>query len=169
MPGRQKQTEEATEVVPVQDVVGTLVQRTGDVLGRWLQSEAENTETDPEAVYTAIISEIMAAGTKEDLFELPEPSNLEDHTDKVLEFHGFKMLDSDYDQGAPVYFVIGAVDLQTNKKVVITCGEQAIMAQLFRAQQLDLFPIRLVPKKASRPNKWGRHPMRLHLRGDTNG
>lgn len=163
MPGKPKVTEESTEVVPVQDVVGTLVKRTGDVLGRWLVSEAENTETDPEAVYTAIINEIMAAGSQDELFNLPEPSKLEDHADRPLEFLGFKMLDSDYDQGAPVYFVIGAIDLQTAKKVIITCGEQAIMAQLFRAQQLELFPVRLIPRQSTRPNRFGRHPMRLHL------
>lgn len=165
MTAKKTEVKTDTEIVPVQDVVGTLVKRTGDVLGRWLTTEAENTDTDPEAVYNAIISEIMAAGSEDELFNLPEPTKLEDHTDKPLEFIGFKMLDSDYDQGAPVYFVIGAIDLQTGHKVVITCGEQAIMAQLFRAKQLDLFPLRLIPKQASRPNRYGRHPMRLHRAG----
>lgn len=161
--------EAGTEIVHVAEVVNELVKREGDVLGRYLAREAENTDTDPTAVYEAIIAEIMAADTIEDLLNLPEPTKLQEHTDQILELFGYRALDSDFDQGAGVYFVIGGMNLTTGEKVVITCGEQAVMAQLLRAKQMNAFPIRTVPTQASKPNRFGRHPMRLKAPGQNRG
>lgn len=158
-----------TEIVHVAEVVNELVKREGDVLGTYLQREAENTDTDPTAVYEAIIAEIMSAETIEDLLNLPEPSKLQDHTDQVLQIFGYRALDSDFEQGAGVYFVIGGMNMTTGDKVVITCGEQAVMAQLLRAKALDAFPILTVPTQASKPNRFGRHPMRLKAPGQNRG
>lgn len=161
--------DESTEIVHVAEVVNELVKREGDVLGRYLAREAENTDTDPTAVYEAIIAEIMSAETVEDLLNLPEPSKMGDHVDQVLELFGYRALDSDYEGGAAVYFVIGGMNLTTGDKVVITCGEQAIMAQLLRAKQMNAFPIRTIPTQSSKPNRFGRHPMRLRAPGKNNG
>jgi hypothetical protein len=161
--------ETGTEVVHVAEVVKELVKREGDVLGKWLAHEAENTETDPTAVYEAIIAEIMSAETIEDLLNLPEPGNLSDHVDQVLEIYGFRVLDSEFQQGAKVYFVFGGQNLTTGEKFVVTCGEQAVMAQLLRAKQLDAFPIRTTPTQATRPNKYGKRPMRLKAPGGSRG
>jgi hypothetical protein len=156
---------ESKDVATVQDVVGTLVAREGDVIGKYLAREMEDISVDPGAVYEAIIAEIMGAETIDDVLNLPETTDLEEWAEQALEFHGFRVLDSDYEQGAPVYFVIGATHLASNAKVIITCGEQAIMAQMLRLKELGAFPFRAIPQKAKRPNRFGRYPMRIRAAG----
>lgn len=157
--------EEPSDLTPIHDAVGVVMAREGDVLSKWLSIESENTDVDPMAVYEAIITEIMGSESALDVLNLPEPSDLVDHADRVLELHGYRVLDSEFEVGAPVYFVLGATDMTSGEKVVITCGEQAIMAQLLRLNQLKAFPIRVIPQKSKRPNRFGRHPMRLRAAG----
>lgn len=149
------------EIVPVVDAVGELVRRDGDVVSRFLDREADSIEVDPEAAYAAIIDEIMTASSVTDVLNLPEPEKLEAFADRPIEIHGYKIQESDFEQGAPVYFTIGAVDLQTGKKVIINTGVQSVMAQLLRLKFLNAFPVRVIPKESPRANRFGRKPIRL--------
>lgn len=163
MTARKDKPEPGTEVSVAQDVVGTLMAREGDVIGQYLASEADYNGADPEVVYQTIIQEIMGATTVEEVLNLPETSAFSDHEGDTLELRGFKVLDSDFEAGAPVYFAVGGTNLTDNEKVIITCGEQAVMAQLLRVDQLGGWPIRVVPTAAKRTNRHGKYPLRLKM------
>jgi hypothetical protein len=169
MAGKNTPEQPGTEVAPIQDVVGTLVAREGDVLGKYLAHEEEKTELDASASYAAIIAEIMGSESIADVLNLPEPTHLSEWVDTVIEIGGWVHRESDFDAGPPVYFTVIGTNLTTGERVLINTSEQPVMAQLLRLRQLDAFPCRVIVRASTRPNKYGKHMHRLVGAGKSNG
>jgi hypothetical protein len=53
------------------------------------------------------------------------------------------------------------VDKETGTKHIITTGWQAVLAQLFKLQTFNAFPIDLKVWAAKKPNQFGNYPLRL--------
>lgn len=161
MGAKNEQDKPGTEVAPVQEVVGVLVAREGDVLSKYLRIEEEKTELDGSAGYAAIIGEIMGSTSIDDVLNLPEPSHLTDWVDKPIEIGGWVHRESDFEGGPPVYFTVVGTDMSTGKRILINTSEQPVMAQLLKLRELDAFPCRIVVRASTRPNKYGKHMHRL--------
>jgi hypothetical protein len=161
MARRNEQEPESTAVAVIQEVVGTLVSRDGDVISKYLQVEEEKTELDASASYAAIIAEIMGSESIDDVLNLPEPTHLSEWVDKPIEIGGWVHRDSDFDQGPLVYFTIVGTDLSSGRRILINTSEQPVMAQLLKLRELDAFPIRVAVIASTRPNKYGKHMHRL--------
>jgi hypothetical protein len=148
-------------VAVVQEVTGTVVGRRGDVLGKYLAANDGNLDVAPDAIHSGIIQEILGADTADDVLQVWEPEKLESFTGRRIRLLEFRMQDSDFEEGAPVYAAVKVLDVDAGTRHLITTGEQAIMAQLLRLEQLSAYPIDVIPIQASRPNRHGRYLMRL--------
>ena len=148
-------------VAVVQEVTGTVVGRRGDVLSQYLSANDGNLDVAPDPIHSGIIQEILGAGSADDVLQVWEPEKLESFTGRKIRLLEFRMQDSDYAEGAPIYAAVKVLDVDANTKHLITTCEQAIMAQLLRLEQLEAYPIDVIPIQASRPNRHGRYLMRL--------
>lgn len=162
MTGKQKH-DPVTGEVEVANVAEVAVAqlRDGDFISEYLSRESADPDATREQIHRSIIQEIMEATSLEDVLTLVEGAKLEAFEGRVIEIQKINLNDSDYEQGPKVYFSIKGIDVETGEKFLINTGEQAVMAQLIKIDQLASFPFRVRPLKSSRPNNFGRYPMRL--------
>lgn len=162
MPGKPKaETPGSDLAVQVAAEVATSTVRDGDIIGAYLRREDVDTDATREAIHQSIIQDIMEAESLDDVLVMLEGQKLEEFEGRVIELQKVTVQDSDYEQGARVYFSLKGVDVETGQKFLINTGEQAVMAQCLKIEQLAGFPYRVRPMKASRPNNYGRYPFRL--------
>lgn len=167
MTAKKTQPEPGSEVVEaefVRDVVhaeASVVPRVGDVVSQYLRNEAEDDGVPEGAGYQSIIEQIMSARDADSLFTETMADKPDDIFLRKLIVNGFSLNDSDFDQGAPVYASIKVYDTIDEVDRVVNTGNQAVIAQLLRAQQLELLPAQLMFKQGQKPNKFGKFPIRL--------
>lgn len=159
-----KKVDSVTGEVVVAEVVEAVVTpaaRKSDVISRYLSEERERTDVASTDTHKAIIEEIMASQTLDDLLGNAEAESLENFVDRVVTVREFSINDSEFPDGAPIYLAIHLTDEETGEKRVATTGEQNVIAQLMAAQDRGWLPLRCRPQRASRPNKFGRYMIRL--------
>jgi hypothetical protein len=141
----------ATEVAP----------RKGDVISRYLTEEHERTDVASVDTHKAVIEEILASQTLDELLDDTEAESLDNFVDRVITIRAFSINDSEFPDGAPIYVAMKVTDEETGQRRVATTGQQNVMAQLLLAEQNGWLPLKCRPRRASKPNKYGNYMIRL--------
>lgn len=152
--------DEPADAEIVQAAVGN-AEREGDHLSRYLATEVEDTETTALQTHAAIIHQILNAPDIDSVLEVFEPQKLEDFENRIIEIHGFQRQESDFDQGPRFYMSVKVIDVENGTRHLINVGEQGIMAQLIRLDQLATFPIKVRVHMSKTANKYGRRLARF--------
>lgn len=159
-----KKVDPVTGEAVVAEVVSAALapaKRQGDVVSQYLYTDDERVKVDPTDVHKAIIEEIMASTTAEELFADTDTDDLSEYVGRVIEVRDFSVNDSEFETGAPIYLAIKVTDVETGERRIITTGEQNVMAQLILAKQRGWLPAKLRPTQARRMNRHNRYPIRL--------
>lgn len=85
---------------------------------------------DPAEISRSIVSQLLSAESDEELQNFGNAEGWKDYVGVPMELHGFRWQKSDFDQGAPIYFVVQATDLTTGERKVLTTGSMNVLAQL---------------------------------------
>lgn len=161
MAGKDLAKTEGPPAPTVVEVAAGIVPRDKDIIGKYLKFETKDDEVAAEVTHTQIIEEILAAETIADVLEVLDPEKWEPFVGRHIRLLGYKHIDSEYDTGPPVYFVVKLMDVETDTKHLVVTGEQAVMAQLMKLDVLKAFPVDVVPKVPNKPNKYGKYLVRL--------
>lgn len=161
MPGKQlTKTDEPSEPSVVEAAAG-IIDRRGDVVSRYIHRDAEDVDVVAESVYRTIIEEIMSAPDADSVLFVPEPEKLAEFVGRHLRLDTFKVNESEFDEGPPIYFTLKVWDFASETKHLINTGEQSVMAQVMRLQQLNAIPFEFTVLQAKRPNRFNRFPLKL--------
>lgn len=150
--------EEGRDVI---EAAAGFVKRSGDVISRYVDREREDIDIMAEAVHLSIIEEIMAASDIDSMLLVPEPEKMTEFVGRHLRLEGYKVQESEFEQGAPIYLTLKVYDIDSDTKHLINTGEQRIMAQVIRIDQLGGVPFEFTVKQAKRPNRYNRFPLAL--------
>lgn len=170
--------------VAVRDSGTAVAVRKGDtgIFGRLL-SAADRPDETSDDVHRQILEEILSRTTYEDILAAPESVPAVDMIGVPLRVLGFKLQESEFEEGAPAYSVMRATVLETGEPIVVTCGWQALSVQLQAAAQADevmiakaegrdpvyglvwrwafVNPFHCKMYQLRRPNKHNKYPLRL--------
>jgi hypothetical protein len=134
---------------------------TSQVLGRFLATATEVGQEDPEQIAMAIVERILNA---KDVAEVLTPNQVVHARDIIgvpLNVTGIRWLESDFETGPGMYAIMDCVRTDTEASLVVSCGGQNVLAQLWKLNDLGAFPCRVVIQQASRPTKAGFLPLWL--------
>lgn len=159
--------EEARELIVAE---GRAIEREGDagVTDYVLRGNYSGRDSDVDA-YKAIIDRIMSSTSIEEILNPAQPSNLKEFSGQEIIVQGFRMIESDYEKGANFYVAMDVMDPETSEEMVITTGQQGIMAQLMAVHNLQAFPISVVVTPGRKPNRHGTYMYRLIGKSLTRG
>lgn len=159
-----KKVDPVTGEMVIQEAVAATVAvptRRGDAISAYLRTETDQTEVASGDVHKAIVDEIMAKTTLDDILATDEPEPLSDFIGRVITIESFKANDSEFQEGPPVYFVIKVIDEETKERRTISTSEQNVMAQLLACETNGLLPFKCRPRQSNRMNKYNRYMIRL--------
>lgn len=108
-----------------------------------------------------IVERILSAETEEELFASQEAMGWREYEGRTMEVRGVRWNRSSYDQGAPVYAVVDAVDIVTGQFVTLTTGSKSVMATLLWYDIRAAWPTRLVLQPTKGKTAEGFQPYRL--------
>ncbi len=118
----------------------------------------ETEDASPEEVYRAlrtgieihvasstevarrIVERIMAAESREELWDPIVPVGARDLSMTPIRVFGFQALKSSMNNAVGVFLMIDAVDLSSGEKLLVSCGAPNVVGKLVRAAQLDALP-----------------------------
>lgn len=159
-----KKVDPVTGEAVVAEVVAAATEmepRRGDVISRYVYADSDRVDVAPTDSHKAIIEDIFASETVDDVLAQNEAEALENYVGRVITIRAFSINDSDFEDGAPIYVALKITDEETGERRVTTSGEQNVMAQLMRLEQLNAFPLRCRPYTSKRPNRHGRYMIRF--------
>lgn len=120
--------EEAIEVRTEGTIAETLIDR--------VRFEAPELLAETDDALERIIEEVMLATSVEELLG-QETTDVEDVIGRPYRVEGFRLQEGDFGH----YAVIRGAFTDTGERGVVTCGGTRVIAQLFRAHQLQAFPM----------------------------
>lgn len=159
-----KKVDSVTGEVVVADVVAAAVEptaRQGDVISRYLREEVENTDVASVDTHAAIVEEIFNSQSLDELLDNTEPESLKEYVGRVITIRDYKIQDSEFEGGAPIYMALKVTDEETGERRIVTTGEQNVIAQLITAKDRGWLPLKCRPFESRKPNKHGRYLIRL--------
>lgn len=139
-------------------VVDVASQELQSYLGSKLTVEIEE---DPEEIERQIIGQILSAETVDEVLASGTTTPARDILERPIVMGDVKFLNSEYEQGAPFFAVIDAVDVQTGERLPVSCGGKKVLAQLLKCKSHGWFPQKVVFRQSARPTKAGYFPLRL--------
>jgi len=159
--------------------------RKGDVgLAEFLDTpEAQSDAAPEELAYRAIVEQILTSDTVRDVLTPIEAVGAVLELDRPFKLTGCEYRRSDFEEGAPFYAVMQVTFPDDGERMVLTTGNQAVMAQLislqtkhdaaFKAYQeweakgakgkapAPVFPVDAKLAEIGKPNRFGNRPLRL--------
>jgi len=156
MPTKPKQPDENEAQNAVVVAATGAAPRDGDQISRYINREEQDREVTAAQTQAAIIHRIIQSADVDSVLELFEPETLADFENRVIRIDDFRWNESDFDQGPPVYASIMVVDKDAQTRHLINSGEQRIMAQLWKLQDLNAFPVEVRVVLSKRPNRYGK-------------
>lgn len=117
-------------------------------------------EVDSEAAALDIVRRIVTAQSIDDVLGESEALHAKDVLGQSLAVHGVRWNQSDMADGPGFYALMECVD-KDGQPFVVTCGALSCMAQLYRLEQLEAFPIWLTIEEVGKPTAQGYRPMHL--------
>lgn len=103
-----------------------------DELDEILRTGEMNAEVvdDPDSISRSIIAQLLGADSDEALQDFGNATGWRELLDTPIELHGFRWRVSDYQEGAPIYFIVSGTRLDTGERVTLTTGSLNVLAQL---------------------------------------
>lgn len=132
-----------------------------DKIAKYLSGEGVKVADDPEEINRRIVTQILSAQTPEEVITPVEVQHARDLIDIPLEIADVSWNQSDYEAGNPWYAIVDAKRVDTGESIVVTCGGQKVMAQLFKYAIEKWFPMRAAFRQSERPTSAGYYPLRL--------
>lgn len=116
-------------------------------------------ERDPEDTARSIIARIMSATTEEDILKANRVVHAREILGTPIEIIAVKWQRSTFAEGATVYAVVEARQLDAEKSFMCTVGGRNVMAQLLNMQHRGFLPFRAVIQQAAKPTEAGYYPL----------
>lgn len=130
-------------------------------LNGWLTRNL-SVNDDADAAVADIIGQVLAADSVDEVLGDITLPGLQDNLDRPFILHGGKVNRSDFEAGAPFYFVLDVEWLDTHTRGMVSTGAQTVIAQVMRLIELDAFPCTMKAVKATKkPTAKGYWPYRL--------
>lgn len=137
------------ELVPVST-------RPGDFISQYLRVEREEDEAPEGAGYEAILKKIMSAQSEDELWSESQADKVADLYRRKLIIRGYTVIDSDFGEGAAVYFAIDAHDTIDSVDRVVITGNQKLMAKIVAAEQRGWLPAKVMFIQTNKTNRYGK-------------
>lgn len=116
---------------------------------------------DPEQASREIVLRILESPDVDAVFDQAGTTPCTEIIGKQIQIEGARAMKSAFESGATMYLLLDVVDLATGEKLLVTCGARNVMAQLYRIQQLDGYPVACRITKSERPTAEGYYPLWL--------
>lgn len=103
-----------------------------DELDMILRTGEVNAEVidDPDQISKSIIDQLLGAETDEQLQDFGNAQGWKNLIGVPIELRGFRWRQSDFEEGAPIYFIVAGTRLDTGEQVTLTTGSLNVLAQL---------------------------------------
>ena len=117
---------------------------------------------DPAEISRQIVAQLLAAEDDSQVFDFGNAVGWREFVGTPMEVRGFHWRPSAYEAGAPIYFVVRAVRLDTGEIVTLTTGSHNVLAQLSNLARRGRIPgIVVALEPAKNPTAAGFTPLRL--------
>lgn len=116
---------------------------------------------DPEQASREIVLRILQADDVDQVFEQAGTTPCNEIIGRPIRISGARAMKSGFESGATMYLLLDVADVETGETLLVTCGARNVMAQLYRIQQLDGFPVDCRIVKTDRPTAEGYYPLWL--------
>lgn len=127
----------------------------------FLSAAMPDTDDDPTAAGLAIVAQVLAAETPEEVLADLEAEGLKQHIGEPFTLQAVEFRRSEYEEGMPFYCNLRGTDVETGANILYTTGSQKITAQVFRLLTRGWLPRTVVCRQAEKPTKRGYYPIRL--------
>jgi hypothetical protein len=157
----KKQDEPSTEI-DIIDSEGNVVVPLADTgLGDYLSREARDTQIPEGGAYRDIVQQILTADTAMAVLTPPEVLSAPQVVDRPFLLHAARIQDSDIPDSTGFYVSLDVELIDTQERVVVNTGHQAMMAQIIKLVEFNEFPYLVEIYKAGKSNQYGTIPLRL--------
>lgn len=85
---------------------------------------------DPAEISRSIVAQLLSASSDEELQNFGNAVGWKEYLNVPMEIHGFRWQKSSFDEGAPIYFVVQATELESGERLTLTTGSMNVLAQL---------------------------------------
>lgn len=118
---------------------------------------------DPNEISRQIVAQLLASESDEELQNFGNATGWRELPDVPMELHGFRWQASSFEgEGAPVYFIVSATNLESGERVTLTTGSMNVLAQLSNmARRGTLVGSVWMLHVADTPTKQGYRPLWL--------
>lgn len=152
-----------TDVAPASSVIGKGIAKRADdkALAAFLTAANDAAPIDPAAAQEDIIRRILAADTADAVLEQQAAIHARDVLGQILKVVGYSFNESDFGETGPSFYMLMDCVTDDGEPFKVTCGAINVMAQLYRLQQLEAFPLDARIVETARATKAGYKPMWL--------
>lgn len=137
-------------------------------LEEYVREELPEVAAGGDNAYKRMLFDILNAETVEDVLA---DTNVEDaalYVGRDLELHAFTPNQSKYESGG-LYAILYVVTVDDNRKHVLSCGWQSVVAQCMKLELFNQYPYKIRISAARHANQFGNFPLRLVMAGEQNG
>lgn len=156
MTGKQLSKPDAEEARNVVQAAVVGDGRQGDVTSQYMNQEVQDPDVAAANVHAAIIQRIIESANLDSVLEYFESEKLEAFENRVVLIEEATWRESEFDTGPPVYYSLMIKDVDTGTRHLINTGEQRIMAQCWKFQEMKAIPLTVVVRLAKKANRFGR-------------
>jgi hypothetical protein len=137
----------------------------------WLRAllvDEELPEEDPDEMALGMLAQIMFAKSSEEvlsIFDLDRAKELcggePGGRSPVLEIQGARALHSTYEEGAPCYVIVAAINCATGERIQFTTGARAVQMAILKHIHEGWMPFRACLEIRREATRRGFHPLNL--------
>jgi hypothetical protein len=124
-------------------------------IAAWLDKEREDTPTDEVATYREIVQQILASRSVFDTLMPPDVLSVRDVWGRDFALLDVRFNESEFDAGSPVYASMDVVWRDGEKRDVVNCGHQRMVAQLLTLHNFGVFPLLCTIERSNKVNRHG--------------
>ncbi len=95
---------------------------------------------DPAEVQRRILERIFSAQSPEELRRLSKADPWQEHLDEPIRVNDVRFRRGQYDEGAAVFAVVDATNLETGEALTLTCGGMNVLATLMQHNRMGWLP-----------------------------
>ncbi len=130
---------------------------------RFLAATKAGQEQDPDVTAMQILEQIINSETAADVFGGAGAVHAKDMIGEPFVLVGIKFNESTMGGDGPDFYGILEAADDNGERFVISCGAVKVMARAWRAQDLDVLPVRVRIIAADHPTAAGYYPLDLEL------
>lgn len=126
-------------------------------IAEWLDREREDTATDEVTTYRDIVQQILASRSVFDVLMPPDVLSVRECWGKDFALLAVRFNESEFDAGSPVYASMDVVWRDGEKRDVVNCGHQRMVAQLLSLHTMGVFPLLCRIERSNKMNRFGNY------------